>query len=193
MNSIGVRFLVVFLAIAAGMFSVWLAVGVKSPDSSSISPLLASGESAVAAAPVSANNESDKIQLRFKGFQQAKDLLAEFELRNGTAQPILYVSYSYTDRKEKNNFCTLAVRQGEAVLKSDVSECRYAKEVTLQTIESGDSATFFVGKWDLKTLLNLQAIQPEITTQIGFEIFKGVEKRKEIVWSEAIAFPKTLD
>jgi hypothetical protein len=193
MKRIGSRFLAVFVALASGIFSVWLGVGVKSPDSSSVPPLLTSGENAVAAAPVSASDKSDKIELRFKGFQQAKDLRAEFELMNETTQPILYVSYSYTDRKEKNNFCTLAVRQGEAVLKSDVSECSYAKEVALQTLESGESATFFVGKWDVKTLLNLQAIQQEITTQIGFEIFKGVEKRKEIVWSEEIAFPKTLD
>ncbi len=192
-KKIGLKFTVAFGAIVVGIFSVWLSFGVKPPDPLSVPPQPVSTENTVPLVPGFVESKSGKVLLRSKGFEQAKDLFAKFELVNDTAQPIAYVSYSYYNFKDKDKFCKLAVRQEFAETRGDLSECVYAPKVYLQALGPGDTATFSVGKWDVKTLVKLEAIQPEITTHVGFEIFKGQDGEKEIVWSDEFTFPRTLD
>ena len=133
-----------------------------------------------------------QIEVQFKEFQQAKDLLAVFELANNTNLPILYESYSFTDNSEKANFCQLAVKQSAEVMQGSVSNCKYANNIALLILESGERVSFAVPKWEVKMLLNLTSDKPEIMTKIGFEVFVGEKRQKRIVWSEMIRYPQTL-
>jgi len=94
-KKIGLKFTVAFGAVVVGIFSVWLSFGVKPPDPLSVPPQPVSTENTVPLVPGFVESKSGKVLLRSKGFEQAKDLFAKFELVNDTAQPIAYVSYSY--------------------------------------------------------------------------------------------------
>jgi hypothetical protein len=135
---------------------------------------------------------SSQIERHFKEFQQAKDMLAIFELGNNTNLSILYESYSFTHNSEKNHFCHLAVKQAEKIMQGSVSECRYAENIALLILGPGERVSFAVPKWEVKTLLNLTSDKPEIMTKIGFEVFEGEKRQKEIIWSDTIVYPKTL-
>ena len=135
---------------------------------------------------------SGQVELHFKEFQQAKDLLALFDLANKTSCPILYETYSFTDNAEKTNFCQLAAKQTDLVMRRTVEDCLYANNVTLQALEPGESVSLCVAKWDVKETLKLSSDAPEIATKVGFEVFVGDRRQKQIVWSDTIVFPKTL-
>lgn len=132
------------------------------------------------------------IDLRFKAFEQAKDLLAVFELANHTTRPILFETYSFTDRVERANFCRFAAKQTDIVKEHTLSNCRYANNITLPEIGAGESLSLAVGKSDVTEALNLSSDAPEIATKIGFEVFVGPTRQKQIVWSDTIVFPKTI-
>ena len=132
------------------------------------------------------------IDLRFKEFQQAKDLLAVYELSNHTTSSIFYETYSFTDRAERTNFCRLAAKQTDIVKEHTVHICHYADNITLQELGAGDSVSLEVGKWEVKETLNLSSDAPEIGTKIGFQVFVGPTRKKQIAWSEMIVFPKTI-
>jgi hypothetical protein len=135
---------------------------------------------------------SGQVELHFKEFQQAKDLLAVFDLANKTSRPILYETYSFTANAEKTNFCQLSAKQTNIVRRRTVSNCLYADNVTLQALEPGEKVTLCVEKWEVKETLELSSDAPEITTKIGFEVFVGDKRQRQIVWSDTIVFPKTL-
>jgi hypothetical protein len=135
---------------------------------------------------------SGQVELHFKEFQQAKDLLAVFDLANKTSRPILYETYSFTDNAEKTNFCQLAAKQTHIVMQHTVSDCLYADNQTLQVLEPGENVTLCVAKWEVKETLKLSSDAPEISTKIGFEVFVGEKRQRQIVWSDTIVFPKTL-
>jgi hypothetical protein len=132
------------------------------------------------------------IDLRFKEFQQAKDLLAVFELTNKTRGPILYEAYSFTDNIDTTHFCQLAAKQSDLVRERTVSDCRYANNIALVALDPGATVSFAAPKWEIKETLNLPSDASEIAAQIGFEIFVGDQRRKQIVWSDTIVFPKTI-
>jgi hypothetical protein len=132
------------------------------------------------------------IDLRFKEFQQAKDLLAVFELANHTTSPILYETYSFTDRAERTQFCRLAAKQTDIVKEHTVFNCLYADNITLPELGAGENVSLAVPKWEVKETLNLSSDAPEIATKIGFEVFVGPTRHKQIVWSDMIVFPKTI-
>ncbi len=142
--------------------------------------------------PTPTVGSSGQVKLHFKGFQQAKDLLAVFELTNETHSPILYEAYSFTNNVEKTNFCQLAAKQTDLVKQRTVSDCRYASNIALVTLDPGATVSFAAPKWETKETLNLPNDAPEIATKVGFEIFVGDQRRKQIVWSDTIVFPKTI-
>jgi hypothetical protein len=188
----------IYSKLAVGLFAlivgVWIGDGFQPLTSFFKKPQSPRAEDTTATPFI---NEIDgQIRLRFIGFHQAKDLFADFEVVNGTNYPIVYAGYSFYSnnfREDKNNFCDLVVKQDEKRAFSEVTRCNGAMRKTLQTLEPGESATFSVAKWDVKMLLNLPAIQPEITTQIGFEIYIGNGQQKQIIWTDELRFPETLD
>jgi hypothetical protein len=96
-KKIGLMFIVAFSAMVVGIFSLWLSFGLKPTDPFSVPTQPVSTENTTSPDPAFVNNKFGKVLLRSKGFEQAKDLFAKFELVNDTAQPIVYVSYSYYD------------------------------------------------------------------------------------------------
>src|SRR5215510_14765699 len=118
-------------------------IGCKSPFKNATSP------------PSRVDTLSGQVELHFKEFQQAKDLLAVFDLANKTSRPILYETYSFTDNAEKTQFCRLAAKQTDLVKRGTISDCLYADNVTLQELGPGENVSLCVPKWEVKETLNL--------------------------------------
>jgi hypothetical protein len=189
-----VRFLALLIAFALGISVSSVINLLSSHHSTSIVVQSDEGQSRVETS--SGQNTqlwiADKgIDLRFKEFWQAKDLLAVFELANHTTRPILYETYSFTDRADRTKFCRLAAKQTDIVKEHTVFNCLYAGSIALQELGAGERVSLEVGKWEVKETLNLSSDAPEIATKIGFEVFVGPTRQKQIVWSDVIVFPKT--
>lgn len=189
----------IYSKLAVGLFAlvigVWIGDGFQ-PLTSFFNKLQKPVAEDTTPAPTPSVNEiNGQIQIRFIKFNQAKDLFADFEVINGTDYPIIYAGYrkySRNFKEDKNNFCDLVTKQGEKWGFVEVGSCVGAMRKTLQTLEPRERAVFSVGKWDVKMSLNLPDIQPEIRTQIGFEIYTGIDQQKQILWTDEIKFPKTL-
>lgn len=188
----------IYSKIAVGIFAlvvgVWIGDGFRPLTSFFNKPQKPVVEEAVSV-PTPVNEMNGKIQLRFIKFTQSKDLLAEFEISNGTNYPIIYEGYRWYTRnlkEDKNNFCELATKQGEKWGFVETSNCFGAMRRTLLTLEPGENAIFSVAKWDVKKSLDLPVVQPEITTKLGFEIYTGKDQEKQILWTNEVKFPETL-
>jgi hypothetical protein len=191
MKSIYSKLAVGFFALVVG---VWIGDGLRPLTSFFSKPQKPVAEEAIPA-PTPVTEINGKIQLRFIKFTQSKDLLADFEIVNGTGHPITYEGYRWYTRnfkEDKNNFCDLRTKQSEKFGFVETTNCNGAMRRTLLTLESGERAIFSVEKWDVKKSLDLPAVQPAITTQIGFEVYTGKDQEKQILWSEEINFPETL-
>jgi hypothetical protein len=132
---------------------------------------------------------SGKVQLYFKGFEPAKDWIADFEIVNDTEQPILYVGHTY---KDKFGYCTLAARRFNPFKhlgNGSRSDCLDAPNVSLQTIEPGRSQKFSIFQYEVRDMLHLGATELKTNAQVGFEVFVGEGKRREMLWSDEIDFP----
>ena len=190
----------IYSKLAVGLFAlvvgVWIGDGFQPLTSFFSKQQKPVAEDTTPAPTPSVNEINGQIQIHFIKFNQAKDLFADFEVINGTNYPIIYAGYSpYTKKRteDKNNFCDLVTKQGEKWGFVEVSRCLGAMRKTLQTLEPGERAVFSVGKWDVKKSLDLSVIQPEIRTQIGFEIYAGKDQQKQILWTDEIRFPETFD
>jgi hypothetical protein len=188
----------IYSKLAVGLFAlivgVWIGDGFRPLTSFFSKPQKPVAEESVPVpAPITEIN--GKIQLRFIKFTQSKDLLADFEIVNGTDYPVIYAGYRWYTRnfeEDKNNFCNLVTKQGEKWGFVETSNCFGAMRKTLLTLKPGERAIFSVAKWDVKKSLDLPAVQPEITTQIGFEIYTGKDQEKQILWTDELKFPETL-
>ena len=190
----------IYSKFAVGLFAlvgVWIGDGFQpltSFSSKQQNPVVA--EDTTSAPTPSVNDINGQIQIRFIKINQAKDLFADFEVINETTYPIIYAGYRHYSRNSKedrNNFCDLATKQGEKWGFVETSGCLGALRQTLQTLEPRERADFSVAKWDVKKSLDLISIQPEITTQIGFNIYTGKDQEKQRLWTDEIKFPETID
>jgi hypothetical protein len=111
----------------------------------------------VVSVPTPVNEINGEIQLRFIKFTQSKDLLADFEIFNGTNYPVIYEGYRWYTRNSKegkNNFCELATKQGEKWSFVVTSNCFGAMRRTLLTLKPGETTIFSAAKWDVKKSLD---------------------------------------
>jgi len=137
-----------------------------------------------------ATQRSGNVLINFKEFEFGKDWAADFEIINDTKGPVLYFGHN---NKDRFTYCTLAARRQDnnpemtAVTVRDL--CVLGTLVSLQTLEPGQSAVLAARKTEIQDLLHLRDRSSPVTAQIGFEVFVGNDRRREIVWSEQITFP----
>jgi hypothetical protein len=196
MKKLSLKLTVGFLALVIGIVIAW-ASGIfqmLSPAPAKPSSSLPANTTRVALSPT--NEESGKIILRFKGFELGKGWMANFEIVNYTAKPITYIGFK---SKGIFDFCTLAAQHDSIYEPTGVKvhhsgnttkvNCRESTAVILQTLEPGESVLFSVFKHEVQDLVDLKDLK---SAQIGFEFFVGDEKRREMLWSEEIAFPEDI-
>jgi len=195
MKKVSLKFVVGFLALVIGISIVWASgiIQMLAPATEKDASPSVANESLKAAPPKT--DESDKLILRFKGFELYKGWVAKFEITNYTAKPITYIGFK---SKQEFDFCTLAAQREEiwepSGNKAHASgttikdHCRFSTAVILQTIEPGERVIFSVFKNEVQDLVNLR--EKYKNAQIGFEFFVGDEKHREMLWSEDITFPE---
>jgi hypothetical protein len=136
-----------------------------------------------------ATERSGKVLIRFKEFEFGKDWAADFEIINDTTGPVLYVGHN---NKDRFTYCTLAARRQDnntempAVTVRDL--CILGTLVSLQKLEPGQSAVLAARKNEIRDLLHITDAST-VGAQVGFEVFVGDDRRREMVWSEQITFP----
>jgi hypothetical protein len=140
---------------------------------------------------------SGKVVINFRNFEYGKEWNANFEIINETTQPIFYIG---SPRKGAFDYCTLGVRHEEPFpanhdgkidnLTFRVSYgCYYGTSMALQTLNPGESIVLAADDHRVRDMLGIKEPNKETTAQIGFEVFVGEDKRREILWSEEITFP----
>ena len=67
--------------------------------------------------------------------------------------------------------------------------CTLGNLVSLQTLEPGQSIVLAAQKNEIQTLLYKNDLSSTVTAQIGFEVFVGTDRHREMVWTEQITFP----
>lgn len=141
----------------------------------------------------SASEKSGKVLLHFKGFEYGKEWNARFEIVNDSGHPFLYVG---SNRRGSDDYCTLAAKRQEQFTQMSFrvrDGCYHGTADRLQTVRPGESIIRSVGEHEVRGMLRMEdgtLSPPEITAQIGFEVFIGDENRREILWSDQITFPK---
>jgi hypothetical protein len=129
------------------------------------------------------------VLIRFKEFEFGKDWAAAFEIINDTTGPVLYVGHN---NKDRFTYCTLAAKRqdsnGEVSAVTVREICGLGTLVTLQTLQPGQSMVLAARKNEIRDLLHVTDAST-VAAQIGFEVFVGDDRRREIVWSEQITFP----
>lgn len=134
---------------------------------------------------------SGKVLIRLKEFEFGKDWNADFEITNDTTQPVFYVGS--TD-KYRFAYCTLAAKnqeQDQHISFKIRDICYESTFLALQSLQSGGSLILAVEKQDVRELLHQTNANSEIKAQVGFEVFLGEGKRREILWSDEVTFPKS--
>lgn len=195
MKKIILKYIVGFLALVFGIGIVWASdiLQILFPQSATSSPQAFDTQ----VTQSSKREKFGKILIHHKGFEYGKGWIANFEIINDTAQPIFYVG---SKRRDKFDYCTLVVKHEEPFpanqdgkidnLSFDVRDaCYYGKFLSLQTIESGESLILSVNEHEVRSLRHIKDKKQETVAQIGFELFVGEEKRREILWSGEIVFP----
>jgi hypothetical protein len=134
---------------------------------------------------------SGKIIIRHKTFEFGKDWNADFEIINDTSQPMFYVG-----SKDRHRFayCTLAAKHKEQYQNISFKirySCYESTFLALQSLQPGERLILAVEKQDVRDLLHLTNANSEIKAQIGFEVFVGEGKRREILWSDEVTFPRS--
>ena len=134
---------------------------------------------------------SGKILIRFTEFEFGKDWSADFEITNDTTQPVFYVG---SKDKHRFDYCTLAARhrdQYDNISFKIRDICYESTFLALQTLQPGDSLVLAAEKQEVRDLLHARDANSEIKAQIGFEVFVGEGKRREVLWSDEVAFPNS--
>lgn len=186
------------LALVTGVAVLWL-----SSFFPQFFPLI-NNPSSNAATPVEAEldqqfvrERSGKVIINFRNFEYGKEWNANFEIINETAQPIFYVG---SKRKDKFDYCILGVRHVEPFpanpdgkienLSFRVRDsCYYGTFLALQILKPGESIVLAAEDHEVRDMLAIKDTEQRTTAEIGFEVFTGDEKRREILWSEEIMFP----
>jgi hypothetical protein len=149
----------------------------------------------------SAGERSGKVLIRLRNFEYGKDWIAYFEIINDTEQPIFYVG---SKDRYALAYCTLGVKHEEPFpanhdgkidnLAFKVTDaCYYGQLLSLQTIQPGESFVLAVDDYVVREMLNIKDPKQETKAQVGFEIFAGEDRHREILWSEEITFPVDPD
>jgi len=128
------------------------------------------------------------VLVRFKEFEFGKDWAADFEITNDTAQPLIYVGHT---NKDRFTYCTLAAKRQdnfENVGFKVRDACVLGTLVSLQTLQPGQSVVLAARKNEIQDLLRVTDTS-SVATQIGFEVFVGDDRHRDVVWSEPITFP----
>ena len=189
------KFIVGLTALAIGIGIVWasgiLQILFPQPEKSSLPA------PDIQVTQPSNREKSGKVLIYHKGFEYGKGWIANFEIINDTMQPVFYVG---SKRKDKFDYCTLAVKHEEPfpanhdgkidnLSLSIRSSCYYSTGMFLQTLEPGESLILSADEHEVRSLRHIKDSKQETEAQIGFEFFIGEEKRREILWSEEIKFP----
>lgn len=122
---------------------------------------------------------SGKIELRFKGFSKDSPADAEFELFNGTSEPVRLWGYS------KNSPCSIMLKHEGQRVKHAICWC--GTGVELRTLESGETTLYSVH--NIQVFLSYVLRKQVDKADMGLEILVGAEKREERLWIEEIKFP----
>lgn len=157
-----------------------------------VSVLLAGCTARTAPSPQSAATtnivtpRSGKVLIRFKQFEFGKDWAADFEITNDTNGPISYVG----NKTNSDAYCTLAAKLENQNIAFTIRDfCTLGNLVSLQTLDSGQSMVLAAQKNEIQNLLYKNDLSSTVTAQIGFEVFVGNDRHREMVWSEQITFP----
>jgi hypothetical protein len=186
MKKLSFKFAIAFLALILGIIVVW-ASGIYQvifiPSIDLPTPEVTTQQKEI-------QEKSGEVLLRFKNFEPAKGWIANFEIINETEQTVFYVG---SKRKDKFDYCTLAVKRNEETENLSFNTrdvCYYGKFITLQSLEPGESVVLSAWEYEVRSLLAISDKRIDTKTQIGFEVFTGEDKRREILWSEEIKFPR---
>src|SRR5256885_10134680 len=130
--------------------------------------------------------QSGKVLVRFKAFEFGKDWAADFEITNDTNGPISYVG----DKTYRFAYCTLAAKLENKNIAFTIRDfCTLENLVSLQTLEPGQSIVLAAEKNEIHNLRYKNELSSTVTAQIGFEVFVGNDRHREMVWTEQITFP----
>lgn len=140
---------------------------------------------------------SGKVVITFRDFEYGKEWNAKFQIINETTQPIFYVGSKY---RGAFDYCTLGVRHEEPFpanfdgkidnLTFRVSHaCYYGTSIALQRLNPGEIVVLAASDHTVRDMLAIKDPNRDTIAQIGFEVFVGEEKQREILWSEEITFP----
>lgn len=187
MKILSLKFAAFLLALVAGIGSVWV-IGILqlvTPSSTDLSePFIE-----IAARQHPPKGKSGQVLVDFKDFEYGKGWVANFEVINETTRPIFYVG---RNDRYKFDYCTLAVRHIEKVenLAFKIRDlCYFGTNLTLQKLEPGENVILAVDEYEVRSLRHINDAKLATTAQVGFEVFVGDEKRREISWSQEITFP----
>jgi hypothetical protein len=208
MRNFKTKFVVAILAFTIGVIGVWISGVLSSLNFIFAQPDLLMEIDEVSTEKVS-NNEPfaeqafGNIEIRFKRHLKIEDSnYAEFEIVNRNSLPIGYMGYG------KNSHCTTAVKINHKVEQNNLCWCGTGLE--LQVLRTGETALYQVSESEVRQLLKREILKVtkhyttsegletveyipdrrKVTTQVGFEFIVGAERRKEIVWSQKLSFPK---
>ena len=182
------KYILALIVLIVGIIVVWKVEDIRNsiPSLAQPSPLSVATQSPIA-------EKSGKVLLRFKNFEYGKTWNANFELINDTTQPIIYVGRKFQDATD---YCTIAVRYEDSSAPNDrrsgikvMDACYYGTRFSLQTLDSGERIGLSADEYNVREMLGLKEKKLDTIAQIGFEIFIGEGKQREIVWSDEITFP----
>ena len=154
--------------------------------------LLAGCTARKASSPATTNvaaSPSGKVLIHFKEFEFGKDWSADFEVTNDTNEPISYVG----DKTYRFAYCTLAAKRTDHPFENAAftlrNFCTLGNRVSLQTLAPGQSIVLAAEKAEIRDLLYKNDASATVAAQIGFEVFVGNDRHRDMVWTEQISFP----
>ena len=179
MKNFSFKIVVALLAFSLGIASVW-AIGGFSYVASLFEHSSLVSEISPQTSEVQPEENSGRVEIRFKRIYKYEDVnIAEFELVNGTNEPISYMGYN------KNSYCDITFKRGEKL--NTVNQCSCGTGLGLQTLPAGETALYTVS--DLVARHHLKLKKQKVAASFKFEVMVGAEKRKQELWTEEITFP----
>lgn len=179
MKNFSFKIIVALLAFSLGIASVW-AIGGFSYLTSLLELNSSVSENSPQTNEILTESNSGKVEIRLKRIYKYEDVnIAEFELLNGTNEPISYMGYN------KNSYCDITFKRGEKL--NTVNQCTCGTGLGLQTLPAGETALYTVS--DLVARYHLKLKKQKVIASFKFEVMVGAEKRKQELWTEEITFP----
>jgi hypothetical protein len=179
MKNFSIKIIIALLAFLLGIVSVWAIGGF-----SYLAFLLGRNSSIAENSPQTNETLTEsnfgKVEISLKRIYKYEDVnIAEFEMVNGTKEPISYMGYN------KNSYCDITLKRGEKL--NTVNQCFCGTGLGLQTLPAGETALYTVS--DLVARYHLKVKKQKVTASFKFEVMIGAEKRKQELWTEEITFP----